>query len=110
MTTATRSRKPPTRKAHVTTIGDAVILWLTVGTTTTAYRVLPLDSQMGGAAFRLEKADQGVGEPESYEVLLDGERSLCCCKGFERFGMSAAGHTGCKHIAGLNAARAAGKL
>ncbi|HTU18978.1 MAG TPA: hypothetical protein VMG10_13035 [Gemmataceae bacterium] len=109
VTAAPKSRKPQARTAHVTRLGDAYILWLTVGKDITAYRVLPLDSQMGGVAFRLEKADKGNGERESYEVLLDGQQSRCCCKGFEQHGMCKDGK-GCKHIAGLTAAVAAKQL
>lgn len=111
MMTATRkpARKPAARTAHVSRLGDAYILWLTVGKETTAYRVLPLDSQLGGIAFRLEKADKGDGESEAYDVLLNGAESRCCCKGFEKHGMCKDGR-GCKHIAGCQAAVASGKL
>jgi hypothetical protein len=107
--TATKTRKPQTRKAHVSQIGGSVILWLTVDKNVTAYRVRPLESQMGGIAFRLEKADKGHGETEVYDVLLDGQQSRCCCRGFEKHGMCKDGK-GCKHIAGCQAAVAAGQL
>ncbi len=111
--TQTRSRKqackPVTRSAHVSKIGESLILWLTVDKNVTAYRVLPLESQMGGIAFRLEKADKGNGESEVYDVLLDGQQSRCCCRGFEKHGMCKDGK-GCKHIAGLMAAVAAKQL
>jgi hypothetical protein len=94
--------------AHVSKIGDAVILWLTVNKDITAYRVRPLDSQMGGIAFRLEKADKGNGASEVYDVLLDGQQSRCC-RGFEKHGMCKDGK-GCKHIAGLMAAVTAQQL
>ena len=111
MTTATKSRKQvkPARSAKVQTVGGATVLWLSVGKDITAYLVRQLDSQIGGTAFRLVKANKGDGATEEYEVLLDGERSLCCCKGFEQHGMCKDGK-GCKHIAGLNAALASGQL
>ena len=109
MATATKSPKIQTRSAKVVRLGDAVILWLTTGRDITAYRVRPLESQMGGIAFRLEKADKGDGQRETYDVLIDGPRSLCCCKGFEQHGLCKDGK-GCKHIAGLTAALDAGQL
>ncbi len=108
--TATKTRKPQTRTAHVSKIGDALILWLTVDSNTTAYRVAALPHAFGKAAFHLQKADKGDGQPEEYDVLLDGQHSTCECKGFLRHGMKAAGGRGCKHIAGLMAAVAAGQL
>jgi hypothetical protein len=107
--TLARTRKPVTRSAKVVRLGDAVILWITTNRVVTAYRVRPLESQMGGIAFRLEKADRGDGETEVYDVLLDGQESRCCCRGFEKYGMCKDGK-GCKHIAGLSAALAAGQL
>jgi hypothetical protein len=44
-----------------------------------------------GTAFRLVKV---LGPCSRYDVLLDGERSTCVCKGFLRHGY-------CKHIDGL---------
>jgi hypothetical protein len=112
MMTATprKSRKPQTRSAKVQPIGTSTILWLTVDHNVTAYRVLPLPHAFGNAAFRLEKADKGQGEPERYDVLLDGSHSTCECQGFLRHGMRACGGTGCKHIAGCQAALNAGQL
>jgi hypothetical protein len=106
----TATRKNETRTAKVQKIGASTILWLTVGKLTTAYRVEKIASQIGGKAFRLEKADQGDGQPEVYDVLCDGQHSTCDCKGFSRYGMSAASGTGCKHVAGCQAAIASGKL
>jgi hypothetical protein len=106
MTTKTRK---PERTAKVMKISETIVLWLTVNKLTAAYRVSPIASQIGGRAFRLEKADQGDGAAEVYDVLLDGQHSTCDCKGFARYGMSAAG-TGCKHVAGCQAAITSGKL
>jgi hypothetical protein len=107
--TATKSR-PVTRSAKVTHLGDAIILWLTVDKNVTAYRVTALPHAFGKAAFHLQKADKGDGQPEEYDVLLDGPRSSCECKGFLRHGMKAAGGKGCKHVAGCQAALDAGQL
>ena len=101
MTTATRTRKQPERSAKVQKIGASTVLWLTVGKLTTAYRVEPIVSQIGGKAYRLEKADQGDGQPEVYDVLLDGQHSTCDCKGHTRWGHCK--HSDClKTLAGSN--------
>jgi hypothetical protein len=110
MTTTTKTRKPQTRTAHVQQLGRTTVLWLTVDRLTTAYSVHRLPHDFGSAAFRLEKADQGDGQPEVYDVLLDGPRSTCDCKGFLRHGMSAQGGTGCKHIAAAQSLYLAGRL
>jgi hypothetical protein len=100
MTTATptrtpKSRKPEPRTAHLTTIGNVRVLWLTVGKLTTAYRLEVIPSDFG-TAYRLSKADNGQGEPEVYNVCLqDAGRSTCECKGHLRW------RTECKHIAAL---------
>jgi hypothetical protein len=44
-----------------------------------------------------------VGHVEEYHVCLNGRKSLCDCKGFFH-----AGH--CKHVDGLSALAAAGKI
>ncbi len=108
--TATKTRKPQTRTAPVSKIGDAVILWLTVDKNVTAYCVAALPHAFGKAAFHLQKADMGDGDPEDRDVLLDGEHSTCECKGVLRHGMKAANGKRCKHIAGLMAAVVAGQL
>jgi hypothetical protein len=110
MTTATKTRKPQTRTAHVQQLGRITVLWLTVDRLTTAYSVRRLSHDFGKAAFRLEKADQGDGQPEVYDVLLDGPQSRCDCKGFLRHGMSAQAGTGCKHIAACQSLYLAGRL
>ncbi len=108
-TTKTNATKKPERSVKVVRLGDAVILWITAGAEVTAYRVTALQAQFGQAAFRLQKADKGDGTAEVYEVLLDGPRSTCECRGFLRYGMCADGK-GCRHIASLNAAIASGQL
>jgi len=108
---ATATKKPARkveRSAKVTQpFAGATVLWLTVGKDSTAYLVKPLASAFG-TAFRLVRADKGDGGAE-YDVLLNGSQSSCECQGFLRHGMCKDGH-GCKHIAGLTAASAAGSL
>ena len=106
----TPTRKPEARSVKVQKIGGSTVIWFTVGKLTTAYRVTAIPHQFGKAAFRLDKADQGDGAPESYDVLLDGPFSTCDCVGFSYHGMKAANGTGCKHVAGLQAALNAGQL
>jgi hypothetical protein len=105
-------RKParkPSRSARLARVGTATVLWITQGQDTTAYRVQPLNAEFGAAAFRLTRAIKGDGVAEVYDVLLDGDRSLCDCKGFLKHGMCKDGR-GCKHIASLAALIAAGHL
>jgi hypothetical protein len=97
------STQKPARSAKVQKVGTSTILWLTVGKLTTAYRVTPLRSQLGDPAFRLTKANQGAGEPEQYDVQVNGPRSTCECLGFLK-------HGHCKHVAGLQAIIASGRL
>jgi hypothetical protein len=106
MTTATRTRKTLPRSMRLTTIGTSDVLWLTVGKLTTAYKLTRLPSDFG-AAYRLDKADQGDGQPESYDVcLLDGGRSICGCKGHLQHGHK----TVCKHIAACALLHKQGKI
>jgi hypothetical protein len=55
--------------------------------------------------FRLEKVNPAPeeGEPDHYDVLLDGTRSTCECKGFLHYGH-------CKHVDSLRALVQSGKL
>jgi hypothetical protein len=43
------------------------------------YHVIPLSTDIGGAAFRLHKTD---GSGESYDLLVNGTESSCTCDGF----------------------------
>ena len=105
MSTSTPPRPSvkPSRTARLQQVGAATVLWLTSGKLTTAYRLTTLDHGFGKAAFRLAKADQGDGSPEVYDVLLDGARSSCECKGFLRW------HH-CKHLESIEQLIAAGKI
>jgi hypothetical protein len=85
------------------TVGDAQVLALTTGKDTVFYGVAVLDHGFGEAAFRLSKADRGDGPGEVYDVLIDGARSSCECKGF-------LSHRHCKHLEGIEALIKSGKL
>jgi hypothetical protein len=102
-TTATRKTAKQERKATIQTIGSVKVLWLTTDRLITAYKLSALDHGFGLAAFRLAKADCGDGNPEVYDVLLDGARSTCECLGFLK-------HHHCKHLESLLSLIAAGKL
>jgi hypothetical protein len=100
---ATRKpRRTQQRAAKLQTVGAALVLWLTTDRLTVAYRLTKLPSDFGHA-YRLDKADQGDGQPETYDVLLDGERSSCECKGFLRW------HH-CKHVESLTTLRQLGRV
>jgi hypothetical protein len=98
--------------------GGVRCLKLTVGKKTTGYYVVPLESQLGGVAFRLERfaSDVQPGEPDHYNLLLDTAlptRSLCDCKGFERWGwhQGADGQVvSCKHLDSCLALAAGGRI
>jgi hypothetical protein len=64
--------------------------------------MVPLASDYG-RAIRLEKADKGDGQSQTYDVLLDGDRSTCECMGHMKHGR-------CKHVSGLAAVIASGQL
>jgi hypothetical protein len=108
--TMTKTRKPrakPARSARITCWplpGKPGVLTLTVGTLDTVYRFEPIPTPLG-TAYRLEKATAGSDPTQdAYDVLLatDG-RHACGCRGFAR-------HQQCKHVCGLAALLAAGKL
>jgi hypothetical protein len=87
---------------------------ITVGKASSSYFVEPLPSDFG-AGFRLVKfdCDRVPGEPDEYHVNLDGARSTCECKGYERHGwhLDAGGKpTACKHVDSLLALVADGRL
>ena len=65
----------------------------------TDYNLAPIASAFG-RAFRLVKL---LGPHDRYDVLLNGERSTCECKGFLRWGH-------CKHIGALYALAEKGHL
>jgi len=81
------------------------VLRLTDAGKETLFFVDRIASEVGGAAFRLTKFEQFQrGDDDAvYNVLLDGRRSSCECKGHLR-------HGHCRHVEALTALRAAGKL
>ena len=114
-------RKPSRPERHMAlgaAHGGVRCLRLTVGKKTTGYYVVPLESQLGGVAFRLERFPQDVrpGEPDHYNLLLDTAlptRSLCDCKGFERWGWHQAPGgqvVSCKHLDSCLALAAGGRI
>jgi hypothetical protein len=68
------------------------------------YRLTRLASDFG-LAFRLHAGcgDRLAEGAECYDVLLDGHRSSCTCKGWEYTG-------GCKHLSALLSLQAEGRL
>jgi len=78
--TSNTARKPQPRSLRLCTIGTADVLWLTVGKLITAYKLTRLPADFG-TAYRLEKAQQGNGPEDHYDVLLDGARTSCECLG-----------------------------
>ncbi len=114
---APRVRKPRPRPARSVRValpaapGELGVMVLTVGKQSNDYffREIPADR---GRGFVVEKfsTQRTEDEPETYHVNLNGAASTCECKGFLRHGMDAAGGTGCKHIASLQALVNRGKL
>jgi hypothetical protein len=104
-TAAPRQRKPRAKPAR--SIGllvhpsadTAGVVRITVGKSVTDYILLAVPSDFG-RGFLLTKI---LGEHDAYHVNLNGSESLCDCKGHE-----AHGH--CKHVEGLAALVAAGRL
>lgn len=77
----TKTRRPHNRSmSWMTHIGFASgILKITQDGKAEVYAVSPIDSDFG-IGVRFEKFDAAEGD-ESYEVLVDGDRSTCSCKG-----------------------------
>jgi hypothetical protein len=112
MSTATKTRTPRqvtrTVRLKLAPHADAPgIVNIAVGKAEQDYLVLPLPSDFG-RSFLLEKTDGQ--DATQYHVCLNGEHSTCECEGFLRHGIACNGGTGCKHIGGLNALVAEGKL
>src|SRR5215831_6583355 len=100
--TTTPVRKSQPRSLRLCTIGTADVLWLTVGKLTTAYKLTRLPSDFG-TAFCLEKAQQGDGPEDHYDVLLDVACTSCECLGNLRWNR-------CKHVESLQALVKQGKI
>ena len=103
-TVPTRQRKPRTKPQRFIRLcvkpcdGAPGVVRITVGGKSQDYFLSPLAADFG-TAFLLEK----IGAEEAYHVNLNGSQSSCECKGFLR-------HGHCKHIVGLAALIAAGRL
>ena len=100
--TPRKPRPKPARSIRLTQLpaaGHSGVVKITVGKKTAGYYLdlLPADF---GRAFRLVKflSEQTPVEPSHYDVLLDGQRSSCECKGFCR-------HGHCKHVDALAAVK-----
>ena len=70
----------------------ALFVSITVGGETDRYCLIPFDSDWG-EAWRVTKLKKAG---ETYDVCIDGDRSLCDCKGFLHRGA-------CRHVAVLQA-------
>jgi hypothetical protein len=100
--TVVRTRKPANRTARVQRLGNLLVLWITEGKKIDAYKMTPIPADFG-VGIELQKADQGHGTNEAYQVNVNGRDSLCCCKGFEH-------HGHCRHVESLTALIAGGQL
>jgi hypothetical protein len=110
MSTATKSRKrvKPERRIRVLqpmSDNSAGVIAITIGKDEGVYAIRRIPADIG-VAYHLIKGEL-VEEPDNtlrlrdaaeYDVLLDGERSTCECKGFLRW------HR-CKHVDGLTTLR-----
>jgi hypothetical protein len=54
------------------------------------YHVIPISTDIGGAAFRLHK----LGTSTTYDLLMNGDQSSCTCEGYCYIG-------GCCHLAAV---------
>ncbi len=114
MSTVTQTRQPRQRRPKVRTVNLILpigplkvngVLRLTEDGKETLFFVDRIASEVGGAGFRLTKFEmhQRGEEDATYDVLLDGARSTCECKGHVR-------HGHCRHVEALTALQTAGKL
>jgi hypothetical protein len=77
---------------------------LTVGKEAADYLIRQIHSDLPGRAFEIEKLDSKLRTVEVYHVIVGQPRDCSCeCRGFLRWNR-------CKHIAGLLALDAAGRL
>jgi hypothetical protein len=106
---ARKPRVKPARSIRLLALLDtgAGILQVTEGKKADRYFFSPLDGDWG-SCYTVEKwadatPETPAGIVKRYEVCLHGEESVCCCTGFEM-------HGHCRHVEGLSALAAAGKL
>src|SRR5436305_14854322 len=106
MSTVTTQRKPRQRQPrHISLAlppfeGNPGVVRITVGKASTDYFVQPIPADFG-RGFTLSKI--GSEDGEVYAVNVNGQQSLCNCKGHLK-------HGHCKHVDGLTALVRAGKL
>src|SRR6185312_6806627 len=102
----TKSRKPATKPERKATLGTLtngkLLLCITQGADVRSYLLTPISSDFG-TAYHLLKSDNGSGDSEEYDVLMNGRDSSCTCKGNTY-------HGHCKHVESLTALLNAGKL
>jgi hypothetical protein len=89
------ARKASRQERHATLgnpVNNVYPLLLTVGKQHFGYYLEALPSDIGGRAFRLTKVEHQIeeGQPDHYDVHLDGASSSCECLGHLR-------HHHCKH-------------
>lgn len=79
------------------------VLQITEGSKIDLYAVERM-LEVEGHAYRVVKyTEQGERQGDGYDVLIAGERSLCDCLGFGRFGY-------CRHVQGLTTLIAKGRI
>lgn len=102
--TTTRKVAPKQRTVRLQSADTTTPLMLVhVGDDAFGYGLERIASDFG-TAFRLTKYECGKEGPQGeYDVLIDGLRSSCTCKGF-----TYRGH--CKHVDALTKLRQLGKL
>jgi hypothetical protein len=102
--TTKRARVKPARSIRLVVPlnaeGGNGLVRITVGKEAADYFLARIPADFG-TAFRLEKVGEEDATP--YHVNLNGRQSTCECKGFTRWNR-------CKHVDGLAALNAAGRL
>lgn len=81
------------------------ILHVTDARSEKGYYVDRLASEYG-AAYRLTKLIRKAGEPDHYDVCLDGDEATCECLGHLKHGHK----TVCRHVAALRCLRQRGSI
>jgi len=106
---AATQRKPATKQRTLNFLPAANLIFVNEGKKSCGYVIVETTENQNGdeqpRSFRLEKADGTV-----YNVLVNGNDSLCDCIGFEHRGMHTKDGKGCKHIAALIKLLQLGKL
>jgi hypothetical protein len=102
--TTTRRHVKPTRTIRralpPSEVNPFAVVIIATGEAEDVYHVRAIPSDFG-AAFEVEKVS--ALDARTYSVNLQGNGGTCECMGFLRWGH-------CRHVEGLHALRAAGKL